>query len=144
MGFGHGQGGTHLTVDDGLQPADFLIVPGDLLQHHHVAVIGRRAIKYRGPEQRSIHLFVASRHGDSAESLPTPLPGHLRAPQPLLPGFDAQGLQHRIADILAFAPGVGIGFQRQNMAGDEIPDAEPKIINIGGEGKIHGLGQNSG
>jgi hypothetical protein len=140
----HGQGGTHFTVDDRLQPARFLIVPGNLLQHQHVAVVGGRAIEHRRPEQGSAHFLVTGRHADGAESLPAALAGHLRAPKSCCPRFGAKRIQHVVTDVFACAPGIRVGFQRQNVLGDEFPDPQPERVDIGGEREIHGLARDSG
>jgi hypothetical protein len=35
-----------------------------------------------------------------------------------------------------------MGFQRQNVLGDEFPDTQPKFVDIGGESEIHGFARS--
>ena len=40
----------------------------DLLQHHHVAVVGRGGVEHDRAEDRAVHRLVADRHADLAEA----------------------------------------------------------------------------
>src|SRR6266545_4169623 len=50
---------------DPLPPARLLFRRGDLVQHDHVAVVGRRAVHDDRAEQRPVHLLVAGGHSDA-------------------------------------------------------------------------------
>ena len=54
----------------GCQPALLLLRRADRLEHHHVAVVGRRRVEHDGPEDRAVHRLVADRHARPVEPRP--------------------------------------------------------------------------
>ena len=74
-----------------------------------------------------------------APGVPSRGAGRLWTPKSRLPRFGAQRIQHFVANVLALVPGVRLGFQRQDVLGDEIPDMQPKFVDIGREREIHGF-----
>ena len=88
-GFGHHDGRARLAIDDRLQPAFFLLLGRDFVQHRHVAVVGRCAVEDNRAEDRVVHFLVARGHADDVESLAAALFRHLRRPQSGRFGLDA-------------------------------------------------------
>ena len=123
-----------LSVDDGLQPALLLLLGADLVEHHHVAVIGRGAVEGDRAEDRVIHLLVACGHADDGQALAAAFLRHLRRPQAggLRPG--AHLVQHVEADVLVVVVGVRVLLERQQVLGDESAIALAVVLDVRREG----------
>ncbi len=135
--FGHDKGGAHLTVYDGLQPSRLLRRRAYLLQHHHVAVIRRRAVEHNRPKDRSVHLFVAGRHTDNGQALSAPFHRHLQCPEPFLARAASQRLEMVGMKILTLVVGFRLGFQGQDVGVHECANALAQILDLGAERIVH-------
>ena len=78
--FGHGKGRPHIPLDDRVQPAGFLLITGQFVQHVHIAVIRRSAIETDGTENRIIHRFIERGHADRTIAETTLINGNLGRP----------------------------------------------------------------
>ena len=137
MRLGHREGAADLAVDDRLKPALLLRCGPDLVQHHHVAVVGCGRVEADRPEDRPVHLLVAGGHADQRQALPAPLLRHLERPQPFGLRLGAQPLQGRRADVLVLVPVGAVRLHRQDLALDEGADPLAIILDLGRQGKVH-------
>ena len=81
--FGHGEGGAATPIDERLQPTVLLVVPRDLGERDHGAVVGRGTVEDKGPEDGSSHFLIEDGAGTDGEAQAAARAWHLRGPKPL-------------------------------------------------------------
>ncbi len=139
MGFGHREGGAHLSLDDRSQPFALLLGRRQRFQHHHVAIVGGGRIEHHRTEDGAVHLLVADGHVHLAETRPASLRLQLQRPQPGGPGLFPQTFQQRQRDVAVIVVGGSVALERQDMLAHEIGDAAAKVLGAGRNVEIHGM-----
>ncbi len=134
---GHGEGGTHLALDNRLEPFVLLRRRADAREQVHVAVVGRRAIKRERAEDRAVRFLVHYGPAHDRQPHAAVILRRLRRPQTLGLGLGLYGAQHIEADVLVIVVAAGIGFERQHVRLHEAARAQADVLDLGGKGKVH-------
>ena len=139
MRLGHDDGAARLAVDDRLQPFFLLRLGAQLIEHAHIAIVGRGAVETDGTENRIIGFFIHDRLADEGQPHAAALFWHLRAPQALRLHPGANLVAQVEADIFMFVIIAPVVFKRRDMRRDEGARALAHIFNFVRQGKIdHG------
>ena len=138
-GLGHGEGRADLALDDRLQPLLLLRRRAELLQHVHVAVVGRHAVERERPEQRARRLLVHHRPGDDRQVHAAVFLGRLRRPQAGLLRLLAHRLEPLLGDVLVLGEILRVGFERQHVLLDEGAHAHAQVLDLGRQGEVHAV-----
>ena len=129
--------GSVMTIDERTLPSTigcsqrvFCRSRADLVEHRHVAVVGRRAVEHDRPEDRVVHLLVARGHADDVEPLPAALLRHLRRPQAGGFRLRAQLLEQVEADVLVLVERLGVALERQQVLQHEVAVALAVVFDF--------------
>ena len=136
---GHGEGGTHLALDDRAQPALLLRAAADQRQQVHVAVVGRRAVEAYGPEDRAVRLLVHRGPGDDRQPHAAILLRRLRRPQAGGLRLRTHAVEQIEPDILVVVVVAAILFQREHVLRNKGARALADVFDFGGKRKVHGF-----
>ena len=142
LGLGHGEAAHRPALAQRPEVALLLLVGGPVEQRVHVALVGRHAVEHERPEGRLGRLGLHHRQLDVPEAHAAPLGGHVRQPQPHLPGLVAHG-EERLdvvhpgldpvepADLLLAGP---------DHVVDELTDPQADGLELRGEGEVDAHG----
>ena len=126
-----------MTIDERTLPSTigcsqraFCALGADLVQHRHVAVVGRGAVEHHRAEERVVHLLVARGHADDVEALAAALARHLRRPQARGLRFRAHLLEQVEPDVLVLVERRGVALERQHALAHELAVALAVVVDF--------------